>query len=458
MAITFVASPGGLFNRIGRFGKLADRTRGHQANLLADFASLMAQYDTSRPSVDGVPSLDKQTRLSVSAFLSTLTLAGQKTILDMVKADRPDQAHTLGEALAEIVRQMRAGVVSVKKCTVAASAAALSTNSGNGAVVVTAKRGDGLDQELIIPETAYLVCVADSQTGGATAGQELFQYTGEVAAQSVWDDEYPIGSGATTTTTAVDASVDGTAGTTFGNLLTNGDFEAFTANLPDHWSALVGVAGTNFLKSTTQFYDGAASLQIVGGATLTSLAQTFGLTAGTPAAPLPSTSYAVNFWAKVDVVPAGGVLTVDLVDGTNAVINDDQGVANSFTVALTGLTTSFAAKGGVFRLPKLLPATIKLRVRISTALSGGSNLFLDRIGMGRVTGLYAGGPAVCVFSGNTHFVGADGWTLTTTNDFGGASNLSTFQWLFDRLFGMRGLGLLLPSNAVPSVSDTLITS
>ena len=66
---------------------------------------------------------------------------------------------------------------------------------------------------------------------------------------------------------------------------------------------------------------------------------------------------------------------------------------------------------------------------------------------------------MAVFSGNVNFIENDGWDMTTTNDFGGSSNLATFQWLFDRLFNMRSLGLLLPSTASsPTVADSLITA
>ena len=48
--------------------------------------------------------------------------------------------------------------------------------------------------------------------------------------------------------------------------------------------------------------------------------------------------------------------------------------------------------------------------------------------------------------------------MTTANDYGGATNLSTMQWLVDRLFKTRSLGILLPTNAAPTIPDTIITS
>jgi hypothetical protein len=460
MSLSFANAAGNLFNRLGRYGKLAHVSRTFQTDLKTYFDALMAQYDSSVASplqlpASGLAAQRDATREAASAFMSSLSSNAGLTVTEMIKADKPTSAWSLQESLEEVRRQMIAAPATIKLCTVTGSSAAGPTNSGDGVMVVSVKRGDGLSQELLYPEAAYVRCFFDSQTSGATSGQETFAYLGPVSAQSVWSPDYPINSGLTTFLSAIDATVDGTAGTASGNILVNGAFENFTANLPDNWTAVTGVAGTDFQKSTATVYSGAASLQYIGGATLTNLAQTLTTLSGTL---LPSTSYAVNFWTKVSAVPAAGVLTVELVDGNNAVINDDQGVANSFTVALTGLTTSFAAKNGVFRMPKLVPSTVKIRLRLSTALSVGSNLFIDRMSMGSGTQAYPGGPGLWVFSGNTKFVVNDFFTLTTTNDYGGATNLSTFQWLLDRLLGTRQLGILFPSNGAPSISDTLITS
>lgn len=452
---------GGLFTRLGKIGKVADRMRVYQGTTLpTNISEVMAQYDTLRTAVGDVPAADIASRSAVSQIMQTLTADAQNTLLSMVLADKPSVSATPAAALQELINQMRTAVASVKTCAITATAAAFSTpvaNAGNGVMVVSTKRGDGLVQENTIPEVCYVTCTTDNQTGGATLGQETFSYVGEPLVTDVWSDQYPNGSGQTTPLTAIDASVYQSA---TGNLLNNGDMESFTSNLPAGWAALVGVAGTDYLKSTAQVFDGAASLQYAGGATLTSLTQQFNAAGGTTAALQPDTVYVLNFWSKVDVVPAAGVLTVDLVDATPTTINDDQAVANTQAFTLSGFTTSFVAKSVVFRTPRSLPSTVKLRVRISTALSGGSNLFIDRMALTPASVLYPGGPVAAIFSGQTtaKFIAGDGFVLTTTNDYGGASNLSTFQQLFERLFGMRALGLLLPSNGAPTIADTLIST
>ncbi len=163
----------------------------------------------------------------------------------------------------------------------------------------------------------------------------------------------------------------------------------------------------------------------------------------------PLTQYAFNCYMLADVVPAAGVFTFDLVDGIGgSVINDEAGTANSFTVTCSGLSTSFAARNGVFRTPRVLPAAVYMRIRITTAVSGGTSIFLDHAALAEMVELYAGGPSAAVFSGRTPFrkgsnqVLADYFTLTAANNRAGE-----FQEWFDRNFQMREKGLQLPSDA-----------
>jgi hypothetical protein len=111
------------------------------------------------------------------------------------------------------------------------------------------------------------------------------------------------------------------------------------------------------------------------------------------------------------------------------------------------------AKNTVFRLPDPVPATVKIRVRLSTALSSGSSIFIDHLALTPATQLYTGGPYAAIFSGATDFEIDDKWSLTVTNAQAGA-----FQTLFDRLFDMRSKGLLLPSatGAAETIDDALI--
>lgn len=189
------------------------------------------------------------------------------------------------------------------------------------------------------------------------------------------------------------------------------------------------------------------------GSTLTTLYQTVSLE--------PLTQYAVNLWAMADVVPAAGGITVDLVDGIGgSVIADAQSTNNSFTISCPGLSTSFAARNGIFRTPRVLPAAAMLRIRITTAISAGTSVFVDHIAMRPMQQIYAGGPSLAIFSGKTDIaagavgVSGDTFTLTVTNDRAGK-----FQEWFDRNFDLRTKGILLPSDSSGSetINDSLIS-
>lgn len=172
----------------------------------------------------------------------------------------------------------------------------------------------------------------------------------------------------------------------------------------------------------------------------------------------PLSQYAFNLWMLADVVPAAGVITVDLVDGiAGTVINDEQGTANSFTITCSTLTTSFVAKNGVFRMPRIMPPLVYLRIRISTAVSSGTSIFFDHASLVEMAELYKGGPSAAIFSGKSSFyagdvqVNPDYFTITTANDRAGS-----FQEWFNRNFDMVGKGLLLPSASSGTISDSLI--
>ncbi len=174
----------------------------------------------------------------------------------------------------------------------------------------------------------------------------------------------------------------------------------------------------------------------------------------------PLAQYAVNLWALADVVPVAGVITIDLVDGIGgSVVADEAAVNNTFAITCSALTTSFAAKSGVFRTPRVLPAAVYLRVRISTAISSGTSVFLDHLGLTEMTEAYPGGPSLSIFSGKSPFtkgaptVRPDYFTVAVANDRAGLIQ----EW-FDRNFDMRSKGLLLPSNSAgtETLADSLV--
>ena len=191
---------------------------------------------------------------------------------------------------------------------------------------------------------------------------------------------------------------------------------------------------------------GARCLEIIGnGSELTSLLVPVSLSA--------KTCYAFNLWACVDVTPAAGVLTVDLVDGdTGGNVEDDQGTANSFTTNLTALDTIQTACNGFFHTPTTLPRAVYIRVSLTTALSTGTSLFLDELCMVAATRLYVGGPYLACFCGPLEFELEDYLEIAVSNDRAGTLH----SWL-NRLLDLRSKDLLLPTANPSTQDDTLIS-
>lgn len=209
------------------------------------------------------------------------------------------------------------------------------------------------------------------------------------------------------------------------------------------------------VPGTPQVYSGAKALILQSnGSELTTLQQRLtGLQGATP--------YSVHLWACADSAPSAGVLKIELIDGTSgSVLADDQGVANVLTFNANALTTSWKSLTElvtgecVFRLPSNIPSIVYLRLRISTAVTSGRKIFLDRMTMAAMEELYAGGPWVSVIGGADPFVIGDRFTMTVTNDRAGLVQ----EW-FGRNFNMAQLGLLLPSNTAggETIPDSVIS-
>lgn len=156
----------------------------------------------------------------------------------------------------------------------------------------------------------------------------------------------------------------------------------------------------------------------------------------------PSTSYAANVFLKADVVPAAGILSIDLVNGVGgSIIADDESTANAYDVnAASEITTAWQGFSGVFRTPAVLPSQVFFRIRISTAVSSGSSIFLDEAYFGPIDELYTDGPLLAIFDGATDFELNDRITLTTANNRAG----DIHEWM-DRIFSLRENRLIFPT-------------
>lgn len=400
------------------------------------------------------------------------------TITAMVADDNPIRGKNFNSAIIEFIRQMKVNNVTVAKCNVTASYSSQPGIVGNGIVIATTKRGDGLVQENLVAETALLICTQDSYSGGAVAGQEQFNFIGVQNNANPWDWDWPQGSSANQFVNAISASQYANAQ---GNLLTNGDFENWNPTSPltlQNWILNAGSYGTDIIQSQTPF-TGIYSVQINPTGNTVQLLQPFGSSSGTPASLTYLTSYAANLWIRAagplvgspiggllltltQGFPAitGGTVTVQFLDQGVAVTSDAQGVPNSYTFNLNqisgdGMYVAIGNSQSVFRTPYVLPNTTQLSITVS-GLTGGA-ICIDSVAVVQITSAYPGGVGVAIFSGNTNFEINDSYNVVSTNDRAGSIYCATFQAEFDRNFNMRQLGLLLPSSSSPTIPDSLIT-
>lgn len=447
MALDF-DSGNGLFDRIGQLGRivnLVNRWCGNASITLGSSeittdvqAEILALQSLGASSGDpsavqlyfGMGSNISQIISSSESFLSRLAETVQSAIILEVNKDTPLASLTIEAALAEIIRQMKAGGDYVSSPTISASVAA-GTNDGNGTLVVSLASADGDDLDNIFAEDIKV-----SVTTTSTSGTPQLSAVGEAAVTNALSYAWPGGSGASKSITAVQS------GSSY-DKLTNGGFENFSpTDTPTGWTIDVGTVSTTILEEASTVFRGSKSLKIAGnGSQLTGISQTLtGLSSRTP--------YAFNMWGKMSSAPAAGVLQIDLYDGAS-VINDEAGNPNSFTVNLTTLGTTFVPINRTFRLPEPVPPTVKLRIHLTTALSNTKNLYLDNACLAASTELYNHGPWVCAFSGSSEWSLDDTFTITTATDRAGQ-----FQEMFERLYSMRNKRLLLPTSGSHAIADT----
>jgi hypothetical protein len=382
------------------------------------------------------------------SLIPQLAALFQQYLIDMAQTSQPSPQNNLPYAMALLVQQMTIDTHTFNASVPAIGAqTAVGTPVGNPTFVFSLLDCLGRTQQYVFVETLTAVMTSDVQSG-ATAGQEPWRLTGQVAQTNMlsWDWGSAIyGSGTSITGNLTSGVIFGGSGN-FPNLTVNGDFRLFSganANYPDNWITVVGAAGTKILNggATFAYLTGGGSIKFVGdSSTLTALSQQFntpnstingggGTTAQLVAGAVNHTQYCANVYFKLDSAsPAAGVLELSVTDGSNTILVNDAGNNLAITVSLA-LTadTNWHTLSLPFALPQVLPAEVRVRLSLSTALTTGTNLYMSNCAVVQMQELYAGGPSVAGFSGNTNVnasgIAPDNWTFAVTNTQGVFQNM-----------------------------------
>lgn len=444
MAIA-LTGPEGYFTRLGRLIAGINEANAYQGDACTARTSAIASGHllTQKQVLDGLYSrLDSQ-RGSNSGWQSYLADLASSTLVAQFLADSPPlpSSDTVA-ALGSLVRQMKATGQTIAESSLGSSVSAAAGNLGNGTVVVgLGDPADGRSLDYLHAESVRLTCSADSYPGGsATAGSEPFAVEGQIAADGDLAWNWPAGSGVTGTLVAVppDSSL---------SLVANGGFNNWpdAALPPTGWSVAVGAVGTTVARSTTSYANNYAATFVGNGSELTSIRQDVQVQ--------PVTQYHFLAMVRSSGGVAAGVLNVRLLSGSGAVLADNGGTAISFTQSVASLTTTYQPMAARVLTPTVLPSRVVLEVRLSTAMTSGAVLFIDHLSLTPAFQLYAGGPYLTVFAGNVPFAAGDSFSVTLTNSAG----VNTFARGMDRIFGLKSLGVKIPSSSSPTIPNSLIS-
>lgn len=469
MSVTITGS-GGLFTRLGSvLGALNDMNsfRGGTATtdvisagqLPTRYAAFVTAYTAGTSlmtTLDGFNTQITQAQAALSTYASSLQTLSQSTLVNQVNADVTLPVKSVAAAMAQLLIQV-AGNYNVTASTLSTgSQTSVGSPVGTPIIVGTTLDGKGYGLDYAFAETFTFATTADAN-GTATAGNEPVLVTGKAAVSDSLSYLWPGGSGTSKSINVVNAEADNSEG----NTLVNSDFETWsTTNYPDNWTIATGAATTNVLRSSTA-YTGDYSLRFLGdaGGTLTAVTQEFNKAVstiagagGTPFTLSERTPMAVSLYTAVSSVPGAGVLRVALVDGSGTVVNDDAGTANSFTITLTGETTSFANHTGVFRTPTNLPDPCYLQLKLTTAISNTVSVFIDHLAVSEMTQMYTGGPFFSIFSSDTNTLVGDSWTMAFNNNM----SSTTWQGCLQKIFDMRSLGMRFPTTGGSTINANLI--
>lgn len=445
MSINLVDAGDGWFNRQGAFGGAFNYVAAlyGSANDTA-FQTIWSLFATSdQAAVQVLPSELASWRTTGQSYTSVLAADAATASVLQVNRAFPLVPPTFAASVGRVRAQMIADGDSIQRATLTSSVTADAGNLGDTELFVSTTNVFGDPIDTVYAETMTATCTAAGTgfTGSVTVIGEPLVPT--------YSYEWPGGSGTAAGLSITDPAEDG--------IVSNAALSEFTvANTPDDWTIINGSAGSTVFKSITAGVRGDDCVYLESdGSQATKLGQSVSLST--------NTVYAVTFQAKMNSNSASGNLVVQLYDpDAGSVIDNDAGDSLQATYTINGgagnVGTSYDLFTVYFSTPRQLPDTVELRIGYGTAGVSTRQLFLCNVQVILATPLYGpagtgtAGPYAVAVANTTASAVDDTWTLAFTNDLGADS----FAMLLERVHGLRSLGLYLPSDNAPTISDNLI--
>lgn len=238
--------PYGLFNILGKLFKAqADINTSRGTTIPTDVLNTLTFFQTITSNTNlnnafqNAPSTTPQYQSGAAGAVGNNQSIAQQFLIAMVGNDKVQPDSSLKTALQYIITQMIGASQSVNVSTVGITVTPAGGNTGNGVLLSSTKRGDGLVQENTIAETF----AGTFGSSGLTANLSL---KGQSAASSPLGQDWPEGSGNSVSVGSVDANSS--------SMVTNGGMETWAnqTNVPDSWIAKVATPSTTILQTVLE--------------------------------------------------------------------------------------------------------------------------------------------------------------------------------------------------------------
>lgn len=267
----------------------------------------------------------------------------------------------------------------------------------------------GVESQLAVPsELMTLTVTTDRDTNGIVAGHETWLLEGQPGPSGAlgWRSE---GSGTSVSIPSLNSY----------DIITNRNFETFTANIPNNWTAESGAGGMEFTSESAaaDVFRGSTALGLNGTSTDAELRQ-----AVANQAISPDRWYRLTVQVRGDAAMAGATLTIAFVSdsgGYTASSTEKIEMNNAALVAQVGAKSTWH-EGFDWLTPKNIPDDLELSIKLSGATAG--KVVIDSLAFGPY--LYANGIGFAISaredtpgSSKQNVIG-DRYTATVTNNEG----------------------------------------
>lgn len=450
-----------LFIRLGKLMGYARSVRVKADPLIASVQTVMNAFDTTayRNDVSAISNLANLTS-GIPSFLGvnmygTIQNSITQHIVNTVKTEGGVYDGTIQTALKALRDAMIDNGDSLKAVATSTISVTSATNQGSGEFITNILRspsGDGIALQELYTENISALCTSSGNS--QNFGVASFAFTGlqrVIESNTQCPQGEPTvfgGSGLKNLIQSSSASIVSSTGQSGNNILTNGDFETWTSNVPRNWTIVAGTAGTQVLQGTVPAR-GNYNLQLVGnGSTLTRLRQQIASSSGAPYNIFAETTYSLSLlYRTASVSLSTGIVKIEIRDSTG------NSVSPAITINLATMsTTDYTLVSTTFSLARgSVPTSLYLDIYSTTAIANTKQLYIDELLLTPMIELYSGGPKVIITNGTTDWNVGDSCVLSVLSD---STSGGTFIKAIQRWIHPEQKGVLLPVNVAPTIPDS----